>query len=264
LPWNKKYANQPRLEKKLNTKINLTGDHPRISTYKSASEINMKLVAGHFDVDDEQPKPMRVHGIAYKTEKQIVFYMKDEHGLVPVYDGQTFQTWTREQFKTQTAKPQTSKYTLVPYTENKKKKSKDKVPLAIVDPKDAIKAAYTEYITTADTLKEKTDGKINLYKTGTFAKTALKAFADTITPALVPDPIGQMEAIWIDNASFKAMIWANQYKGDAYKYDFVSMYPSCMASDRMKFPIRKGTFTVLTQAEFDRYEDYAIPYGICC
>jgi len=58
------------------------------------------------------------------------------------------------------------------------------------------------------------------------------------------------EAEWINNASTGAIIYSEPYKGNGYKYDFCSMYPSIMAHQLNWFPYKRGEFKKINQNEF--------------
>ncbi len=115
--------------------------------------------------------------------------------------------------------------------------------------------AYDDYIQIANELKNITNGKINMYKTGSYANTALKLFID-LNPDIIPEPIKQYESIYINNASVGAIMYSVPYNGEAYMYDVVSMYPSILRSEFFMVPIKKGEFMKLTT-----FGDY-IKHGI--
>jgi hypothetical protein len=122
-----------------------------------------------------------------------------------------------------------------------------------------VRETYKEFIEMADLLKEATDGKINMYITGTIKKTALKLFND-LTPFIQPEAIKQDEALWIAKAMKGGMIWADEYEGEAYQYDICSMYMAIMKEQHFSVPIRRGTFKKLTKEEFNNKEYFE--YGI--
>jgi hypothetical protein len=110
----------------------------------------------------------------------------------------------------------------------------------------------------ADKLFKLTDGKINLFRTGSVAKTALQLFYDLCNPP-IPEQIESYE-VDIFEACRGALIWAEKYKGIAYKYDICSEYPSLMVSSQHKYPIGKGTLKTFTTEEFDELTFYS--FGI--
>jgi hypothetical protein len=70
------------------------------------------------------------------------------------------------------------------------------------DKKLSLEESYSEFIKMANTLKEKTDGKINLYRTGNFKTTALNLFNDFTKHLINPDNIKQREAKLINEYRF--------------------------------------------------------------
>jgi hypothetical protein len=105
-----------------------------------------------------------------------------------------------------------------------------------------------------------------MYKTGGEKKTALKLFRDT-NKLIVPEPIEQNEAEWIENTSFSPLISGERYDGPLYKYDICSAYPAIMANKpiagktiQMKFPFKSGEFNYITNAELKDKKFFS--YGI--
>lgn len=233
----------PMLEQKLKKyKINVTGDHIYSSTMDSPYEINLKLINEHYTIDDS--RCMKVHGVAFK-DKLPLMYIIGNNDDTKVYDGQTFFNMSREEFTGHRNKPIESKYTLI-HTKNIQE--------------ELIEKEFIEWKECADALKKASKNEINMYRTGTFAKTAVKKFMST-QKYIIPETIKQDETNWINKASYKAMIYATEYKGDVHKYDFTAMYLSSMAHKLMKFAVRRGNFKNITNEQFDAYNG-VIPYGI--
>jgi hypothetical protein len=46
-------------------------------------------------------------------------------------------------------------------------------------------------------------------------------------------------------------MWADNYEGQAYKYDVRSKYPSIMRRATMLFPVKRGTFHILDESDFN-------------
>ena len=73
-----------------------------------------------------------------------------------------------------------------------------------------------------------------------------------------PEPIDEIEGLWINNATCGAMVYGEKgYVGEAYKYDIISMYPSIMCSKNMSFPLTSGTFRNITIDEEEQIQFYA-------
>jgi hypothetical protein len=126
----------------------------------------------------------------------------------------------------------------------------------------SMEEAYDQFIQDANTLKEMTNGKINLYKTGNDKITALHLF-ESLTKHIEPPPkIKQNEADEIQKASMGAIIFSTKESvGEYHKYDIKSDYPSIMNS-RQLFPVKEGEFVQVSQEEFDAFKKTFFKYGI--
>ncbi len=231
----------PKIEERIEQyKINVTGDHTYTSVKKCQRVINIKLINGHYKLAVN--KNSLAHGCAY-TEKKPLFYGKtDANGLVSVYDENGERIISNSELKDIKTKPITSPYTAIP-----------------IDNSISVEEQYEQFIKDADELKVKTDGLINLYKTGTNVRTALKLF-DHFNNTISAEPIKSVESEWLQKTTCAALIFADNYKGPTYKYDVCSHYPSLMSHRLMFFPIKEGTFNKITNDEFNNYE--RLPYGI--
>lgn len=104
-------------------------------------------------------------------------------------------------------------------------------------------------------LKELSKNQINLFRTGSVAKTSLQLFYDLSKGTPEPEQIEEYEVDILESGT-GALIYGNKYEGMAYKYDIVSEYPSIMASCKHKFPIGKGELKTFTKKEFDELTFY--------
>ena len=122
--------------------------------------------------------------------------------------------------------------------------------------------AYDRFVEEADTLKEITNGKMNLYKSGNDKTTALHLFESLTKHIETPPKLKQNEADEIQKASMGAIIFnTKEYVGTYYKYDIKSDYPSIMKSG-MLFPAREGEFMQVSQQEFTSQKMTFFKYGI--
>jgi len=71
------------------------------------------------------------------------------------------------------------------------------------------------------------------------------------------DDIVEDEAEWIERASLAAIITAEPYEGECYKYDHVSIYPSILSTDCFFIPTKRGEFKTLSDSHFQN-EKYCI------
>jgi hypothetical protein len=128
-----------------------------------------------------------------------------------------------------------------------------------VNNKLTIQEEYNLYITLADKLKEASEGRLNLYLTGTIKNTALKLF-DEMTKHITPEMILMDETRWLIESTTGAIVFNEQYTGQAYKYDIKSLYPSIYSNKHTMIPIKRGIFKVFTKKEFEELKFY--PIGI--
>jgi len=226
-----------KIEEQIKQKISVTGDHIYTSIKKSDHVIKLTLLNGHYTLKNEY---ITQKGIANEEKIPLIYQRDNENNNYRVYNKKRYRI-SIETFQKIRNKPRSSEYTLIPIEENK-----------------TLEETYEDFIKNANLLKEETN-LINLYKTGTNKKTALDLFYK-LNRCINPELIEQDEAIWIQNASYSAMCWADNYEGKAYKYDVCSMYPSIMKDHQMLFPLKRGTFKKLTKEEFNNLKFYM--YGI--
>jgi hypothetical protein len=110
----------------------------------------------------------------------------------------------------------------------------------------SIEDEYADFIIKAQQLKEASEGKINLYKTGNDKITALNLFDRYTKHISHPPIIEQVEADIINDASHGAIIFFDKYEGPAHKADIKSMYPSILKSG-LCFPIGEGELKYITE-----------------
>lgn len=185
----------------------------------------------------EKGEQYKTKGVANREKLPLILSIKNE-----VYDGKKTWTISKEELKEMRQFPMRCKYVVIP-----------------VDQGKTLEETYEEFIKDADILKEETKGFINLYKTGTNAKTASKLF-EYFSGSILAEKLEQDEADWIQNASIAALVFAEKYEGPLYEYDICSMYPSIMADSKMLFPLKRGEFKTYTQKELKQAKFFH--YGI--
>ncbi len=164
-------------------------------------------------------------------KKTIVFYDNhvDADGEVQTYDGKKKRYLSMDLVKEAKKNPNDFDETFVKFERKKKT--------------DTIESAYDTFISHAKSLKKITDGKINLYESGSYAASAYKLFRE-LTPDIVPEPIPEWEAELLADASIGALRYAQKnYEGKGYKYDICSSYPYIMKA--FNFPIKAGKLVEL-------------------
>ncbi len=232
------------IEEKLpNCKIEVQGEYTYHSIKPATITIPLNLWDEHYEINKKELN--RVKGIAYDEKTPAIFkYLTEDPSNVKFYDGKTesiqklskIRGWQAEQ-------KYSSPYILI--------KSRGALP---------IKDQYAKFIANADVLKEKTNGKYNLYKCGCPLKAVLNRFYE-LNPCLDADIIEQLEAEWLSDCHMGGLIWAQKgYEGPAYKYDINSAYPTVLLHHLFSFPIKKGTFKRLTKEEFNNLKFFE--YGI--
>ena len=100
---------------------------------------------------------------------------------------------------------------------------------------------YNKYLKLTNELKLKLNGIINLYKTGTMKKSALKLLGDT-TKHITPEHIEFDESCILENSTSNGFIFSEPYEGIAHKGDITSLYPSIYSSKFALVPIKRGIF----------------------
>ena len=191
-------------------------------------------------------KNYRVKGTA-TTPKKIVIFEKLNNGEINTYSEVGYKIITQEQYSQIRSNPLTSEYLLV-----KKNERQD-------DVKDlSLRKQYKLFIKEAYLLNELTNGEIDLYKTGSVAKTALQYFFNF--HPITPQPIEKYEWDIYDQCCNNAIIWAKPFKGKGFKYDIVSQFPSILMSTGFQIPTTKGKLETITIQDFKNKKFFS--YGI--
>jgi hypothetical protein len=223
------------VEAKLNISINVSGDHIYTSVLKTNKQINLKLINNHYTIDHSLSR--KAIGVSYK-ERNILLYDK----MADIgYDGVSIIQMSKRLL--QDIYAFRCAYIVVPRTEFE-------IPIEV---------EFENLTATNKALKQATKGFINLGETGTIKKTSLYLFERLSAHIPNPEHISQIEMTWIENASLGAIIFSEDYEGEAWKYDVKSMYPSIMCS-KLLVPMKKGEFRKFTLDEFNNLKFY--PNGI--
>lgn len=229
----------PKIEQKLRTfQINVRGDYVYSSTIQSSKSINLLLQNEHYTINKMRyNKPPLFKYVSYNEKKPMLYDKLTFEG----YDGETKRKLSKQDVNDILYNHKTE-YILIYRDEDYNKLT--------------IEEEYVELINIIETLKTESNGIINMYKTGNYKNTALDLL-DRFTKYINElDPIEQDEADWIHKASIGALIWAEEFEGQLYKYDVKSLYPHLMTLPTNKFPIKRGEFMKLTK--FDEYFQFGI------
>ena len=231
-----------------NCNIHVSGDHTYESKNKGKYDAYLRLYDEHYSLD--WSKVWKLPGVADHERKPLVFklsQMDSERCLV--FDGKKVGTVPRDFIR------EIRRYPLY----DPRTKQPQEWVLVRCDDKLTLRETYRKFIEEADLLKVATNGVINLYKTGSITKSAMKFFHQ-LNPNVQPEELKPDEQQWIKKATAHSLLWADQYEGEAYYYDVVSMYPTILRYLSFGVPIKRGTFKKLTQKEFDELKFFE--YGI--
>ena len=102
----------------------------------------------------------------------------------------------------------------------------------------------------ADIIKEKTNGYINFYRCDAVKHMALNLFFDKVK-SVFPDEISNIEAEYIDDASYSALTYWQRYEGTVYSYNRNSQYPYSMSRNYNNFPIKEVELKFINKIEYD-------------
>lgn len=186
----------------------------------------------------------------YLEKKICVFEVVKN--VVNIYVENGYGTITNAELKQRRSEPRTGTHLMV-YKNEK-------------DPEYKLKSLEMQYkmiIIEQKLLFDLTGGKMNLFKTGSVAKTSTQLWYDICKPPS-PAKIQQFESEIIESTYLGALIWAIPYKGYGYKYDFCSEYPAIMRSDHSNWPIDEGKLTMFTNEECHiwKYFKYGIYHAV--
>ena len=220
----------PIIENKLKTyQINVRGDYIYSSNVKSNKVINLILSDEHYTIDRSVDN-CKIKNVSY-TRKIILLV---DRKTKECFDG------VEKKIKNFSVDHK-SKYLLV-FRDN------NKIP---------IEEEYKYYIEAADLLYQESNGIIDLRKTGSIKDTALNLFDRFSKFILNPPKLEQDEALWISECNSGALMYAEKYEGEAYKYDVKSMYPYLLSSP-LKFPIERGEFNTISTDYFNSMEYFQL------
>jgi len=188
-----------------------------------------------------------------KEEKRPLFVSPSSSTEYITYDGQKYDTITKEEYK-------------------KLNKLKSPVWLHFVksikdEPvKTTMKNEYDYFTSQSDMLKKATKGKINLYKTQKIIDATLYFFNMSLVKMGIKfDPITYEEYQWISKCSHGALIFTKPCNDiTLYKLDYNSCYTSVYSSDTFLIPIKQGIFDKMTTENFEELWNTRdiIPYGM--
>jgi len=238
------------LEKKIKTiSINICGDANYISQNNSGRVANIILRNGHYSLAN--PDKGSVMNLYTKPKKPLVYKIVDNH--VYLYDGNNTKSIPYAKFLEIKKKRWSSPWCLIPVEKNRIEKRME-----------TLEETYERFNEESNTLRAKTEGFIDLNRTGgSYKITALRLFQQWSKGAPKSEPLSPQEAKWISDAMMGGIIWGEKnWKGEAEQYDYTSMYPFLMKKKGIQFPVGAGEFYTLKDFEEDRNGLKIIRYGL--
>ena len=218
----------PKIEKKLKVKINVIGDHIYTSNSTATKSIRLLLKNGHYTV--VKPKCMKLpKGWTTHERTPIAYYRENDTFLC--YDGEKKFNLTLQDVQKIKSDKYNSKYMFIPRKKNDI---------------EHLESELNEFIEIANDMKKATNGKINMYKTGSsFKQTSDYIFYKMLeTRDLELEKCEQDESEWIEDCYNGGRIYIEksdvEYK-KLHKFDFCSEYPSILTTKKT-FPIKRGEF----------------------
>ena len=239
----------PMIENKLkNYKISVRGDYTYTSTMNARLEVNLKLINEHYTIDNKAKLMRDVFHGTFKEKKNVLFVRRLETNEVETYNGTEYKMLSSSEFYN--LRKELIKDWLICYSD---------INTPTKDYK--LEHEYADFVKNAKILKKESKGLLNMWIFGNKASTLAMSLFDKFTKTIPAEPIEQDEAEWIEQSNSGSLVWVEkEYKGEVYEYDFNSFYPSSMANERSKYPIKRGEFKKLSQEEFEQSKYFK--YGI--
>ncbi|CAG8780751.1 30817_t:CDS:2, partial [Racocetra persica] len=107
----------------------------------------------------------------------------------------------------------------------------------------------------------RSDGQIDLRKTGTYAMASLRFFQDVARCPRKAENLSPEEDQWIRSAYIGGLTWAEPYEGIATELDFNEYYPHILACGSTCWPIGPEEFKTFTHISVNPI-NFNLKYGI--
>ncbi|KAM9963293.1 hypothetical protein ACTFIW_006519 [Dictyostelium discoideum] len=206
-----------KVEDLLKVKIIVTGDYIHNSGYNSNKTIRLKLENGHYTID--KSKKLRCKGISNKERVPLVYIFNDDTKSYDVYGSIGQSVMSVKTFQEEKKNSFSSNYLLLPLKEDGEVIEQSDETLLPGSRtaclcKTLCERTLSKFIKIANSLKEETDGKINLYKYGNEQQAAAHWFNIMLPKDIEADDILPEEAVELDEATCAALIKAvDHYEG---------------------------------------------------
>ncbi|CAJ0648906.1 755_t:CDS:2 [Entrophospora sp. SA101] len=176
-------------------------------------------------------------GSSTKRNKTILIYKNIPNGIV-FYDKKRKWYGVKEDFRTLS-----NKYYFIK-----------------ADNSETIEEAYKRINEESEAIAEKTNGLVDMRKSGSYTLTSLKLFRETTLAPNRSGKIDEKENAWLNLATTGALVFAEKYEGEAIQYDVNSMYIYEMLKKEASWPITTGKFHTIDVSLVEKWNKF--PYGI--
>jgi hypothetical protein len=228
------YVNEKLMTKEGNEyAIKISGDYYYDSKLKTNKIIDVILSNGHYKVNHKVISKMSCYS---HEERQLIVYDKQDNEM---YDGEDFIEYDEDLLNESFHLPRSSKYIFVSKSWIIKCIMKDHKDIPIED-------AWNKYYGEARGLR-KLDSKFNLFKSNV-QHCALNFFYDKVE-SIHPETITQDEIKFIEESSYGALTYWEEFKGECKSIDINSCYPYVMHRNNHYFPIKQGELKTISEFE---------------
>ncbi|CAG8783276.1 7530_t:CDS:1, partial [Dentiscutata erythropus] len=132
---------------------------------------------------------------------------------------------------------------------------------------ETLQEAHICYNDEANAIFWRSDGQIDLRKTGTYTMASLRFFQDVARYPRKAEDLSPEEDQWIRSAYIGDLTWTEPYEGIATELDFNEYYPHILAYGSTCWPIGPGEFKTFTHISVNpisfnlKYEIYHVFIG---
>ena len=225
------YTLIPKIEEGIKLNINCVGDYEYTSPNKYLRTITIKLNDGHYTLVNNKDNQL-VKSASYEVQSLCLYFSDGEFSTC--YDGNEITTKPTEDIEME-KRNLFEEFVLV--------KTDLRIEGKIKSNEDLIKE-YNQYISDVQLLYDATNGSIDMKKYGySINQTAKILVYQHFKTLPEPEPISQLESIWILN-TFKGglMYGENISIENGMEYDINSAYPYYMVQPNIDFPMKEGIF----------------------
>lgn len=180
-----------------------------------------------------------IKGWSFKDRKILIVSDRvNKEGVYECYNSKGYVTMTPDEINELHKKPRSSEY----------------VPIDVFMKGHTLKDNYVEFRKLATELKKASNGKINMFRTGTLSKTAINILYTMLNEKKISfEPIQDYECEFFQHCGGGIRV-GEPYNGPMYLYDVCSHFPSIYSDVNFLIPIKAGVLKTITQKEFEDNE----------